>query len=99
MQLQNPNICNYIISLDTFPKKGFFGPLGQTVPSWGWRLSTCDGLMYGMTGNNSEKKEAKNIMRGWTWLPAYYTKVIEIHLLAHLKLLIKVTNCHILFNH
>ena len=34
------------------------------TPSWGWRLSTCDGPMYGITGNNSEKKVAKNILRG-----------------------------------
>ena len=38
-----------------FPERFFFG---------GWRLSTCDGPMYVITGNNSEKKVAKNILRG-----------------------------------
>ena len=47
-----------------FPKRFFFGPWGQTTPSWGWWLSTCDGPMYGITRNNSEKRVAKNILRG-----------------------------------
>ena len=53
-----------------FPKRIFFGPWGQTAPSWGWRLSTFDGPMYGITGNNSEKRSKKH-SEGLTWLLAY----------------------------
>ena len=35
MQLQYPNICNYIISLDAFPKKVFFWPLRPNDPELG----------------------------------------------------------------
>ena len=55
MQLRYHNICNYNISLDAFPKETRVGGEG---------LSACDGPMYGITGNNSEKKVAKNILRG-----------------------------------
>lgn len=38
-------------------------PGDQTAPSWECSLLTCDGPRYSLTGNNSEKKAAENILR------------------------------------
>ena len=70
-------VAQYLIIPNFRPEKVFLSPWGRKAPSWEWSLQTCDGPRYRLTGNDSEKNLAENILRAG---PGYWPITLPYNL-------------------